>query len=84
MGMNLVTTLRAAALQSLVSVANLFELTDSELVSEAQSILGHHGLAQDEAGALLVAFNDLSADERALLVGGHYPTASLQLAAPWA
>jgi hypothetical protein len=76
---NVVTAARAAALQSLVSVTNLFELTDVELVDEAQSILGHHGLAQDEAGALLVAFNDLSCDERTLLVTGHYPTASIQL-----
>lgn len=83
--MNTLTmSLRAAALQSLVSVANLFELTDAELADEAQSILGYHGLGQDEAGALLVAFNDLSCDERSLLVSGHYPTASLQLAAPWA
>lgn len=58
-----VRELRMLALQSLVSLANLFELTDTELVDEAGSILYNHGLDRGETGALLVAFDSLSADE---------------------
>lgn len=75
---------RAAALQSLATIAHTFELTDQELVWEAENVCYHNGLAIDEIGPMLVAFNDLSADQFIALAGDtSFPDAGLQIAAPW-
>lgn len=74
---------RGAALQSLVSIANAFELADEELVSEAIQVCGHHGLAADEAGPLLAAFDSLTADDFAALAREAYPQAGEKAAAAW-
>lgn len=74
---------RGAALQSLVSISNAFELADDELVSEAIEVCEHHGIATSEAGPLLVAFNGLSASEFAALAGGVYPQDGEKAAAAW-
>lgn len=80
----LVIKARGRALQSLVSIANAFEMDADETAAEAANVCWHHGLAVDEAGPLLVAFNDLSADEFTALAGGSYPDVGESKAAPWA
>lgn len=74
---------RGAALQSLVSISNSFELTDEELASEALQVCSHVGLAAAEAGPLLVAFNSLSADDFAALASEAYPQAGEKVACAW-